>query len=350
RALDAERMRRMGWRELLGDFRVLDACAHLLAPELILGAIGLLVEQHVVEGRQPWCKASIGPHLFVSGAALLRRDLERTLGQKVDVEAAERFRALLESSGEVLLQLAIRFGVEPHLAHRQRQIWRALKHRELLGLLARFLDDLHAARAGADHGDTLAAEIEALLRPQRSVMAFALEAVHALVLRNVGLRSEARAQHEVATADVFTLARLHHPLVLLAIEIRCSHSRIDLDVAAQIQLLVDVIEIVAPLLPRRIHLAVVPVAPKVLARVLVHRPVGVDARTGITIPIPDAPDVRARLHALHLEAEIAQSVELIQSGEASADDERIERLRWCGTHDSSLNVVMVSTPAPLTTA
>jgi hypothetical protein len=50
----------------------------------------------------------------------------------------------------------------------------------------------------------------------------------------------------------------------------------------------------------------------------------VEAGAGIPVPIPCAADAGARLEHPHLEAELAQLVELIEAGHAGADDDGVE--------------------------
>jgi hypothetical protein len=50
----------------------------------------------------------------------------------------------------------------------------------------------------------------------------------------------------------------------------------------------------------------------------------IDARAGITVPIPSAADVVAGFHGLHLESLLTQPIELVHAGDSSADDEGIE--------------------------
>ena len=54
----------------------------------------------------------------------------------------------------------------------------------------------------------------------------------------------------------------------------------------------------------------------------------VHARAGITVPVPCAAQLGARLEQAYLEAQLAQQVKLIKAAEARADDQRIQRFRW----------------------
>src|SRR5947209_5160439 len=65
--------------------------------------------------------------------------------------------------------------VEPPLPHWQRQVRRALEHRELSDVPVDLLDHLHPARPGADDADALALEVHGFLRPQAGMVADAAE-------------------------------------------------------------------------------------------------------------------------------------------------------------------------------
>jgi hypothetical protein len=82
-----------------------------------------------------------------------------------------------------------------------------------------------------------------------------------------------------------------------------------------------VVEIGANLLPRGIELAVIPIPPKLLAGELIQRPVRIDPGARITVPVPDAADVGPGLEYLHLVTELAQAIELVETGEPGADQQ-----------------------------
>jgi hypothetical protein len=78
-------------------------------------------------------------------------------------------------------------------------------------------------------------------------------------------------------------------LVAIRVELCTRDAGVEADVTAQTELLVDVAEIGAKLLPRGIELAVVPIPPELLAGELIERPVRIDPGTRIAVPVPDAP-------------------------------------------------------------
>jgi hypothetical protein len=57
---------------------------------------------------------------------------------------------------------------------------------------------------------------------------------------------------------------------------------------------------------------------------------GTVAGAGIAVPVPGAADAAAGLADPHLQPELAQLVELVKTGNAGADDDRVEiRSRAC---------------------
>src|SRR5262249_1098440 len=59
---------------------------------------------------------------------------------------------------------------------------------------------------------------------------------------------------------------------------------------------------------------------------------GIEARAGITIPVPGAADIGAGLEHAHAQAELAQAAELGHAGKTRADDDGmgVERGFWRG--------------------
>src|SRR5580704_2447075 len=108
------------------------------------------------------------------------------------------------------------------------------------------------------------------------------------------------------------------------VELRLVHASVEANVAAEAEFFVDVAEIVAKFLPRRIEFAELPCPPHVVARILVDGAGGIDARPGIAIPVPDAAKAAPGLEHLDGHAHAAQAVEEIEAGESRADQDDVE--------------------------
>jgi hypothetical protein len=113
---------------------------------------------------------------------------------------------------------------------------------------------------------------------------------------------------------------------LACIKLCTRDAGVEPDVTAEIELLVDVVEIGAKLLPRGIELTIIPIPPELLAGELIQRPVRIDPGARITVPVPDAADVGPGLEYLHVVTELAQVSELVEAGEPGADHQRVQLL------------------------
>ena len=111
------------------------------------------------------------------------------------------------------------------------EVRRALKDRQLLGLLGHDRDHLDCRRAGADHGNALAGEVHALMRPRGRVVPVTRVAIEALELHNVWHRQAAGRHHEEARLER-AAARLDLPAVGVLVPRRGGYLGLELDVAA----------------------------------------------------------------------------------------------------------------------
>jgi hypothetical protein len=78
-------------------------------------------------------------------------------------------------------------------------------------------------------------------------------------------------------------------MVTIHVELCTRDAGVEPDVTAETELLVDVAEIGAKLLPRGIELSVVPIPPELLAGELIQRPVRIDPGARIAVPVPMPP-------------------------------------------------------------
>ena len=100
---------------------------------------------------------------------------------------------------------------------------------------------------------------------------------------------------------------------------------IEPDVAAQVELVRDMVQIALGVRLRREVLVPVPLLEQLLReRVTVGPALRVETRARIAVPVPGAADPAASFKDPDPQAELAQLVELIEASDANADDERIE--------------------------
>ncbi len=107
--------------------------------------------------------------------------------------------------------------------------------------------------------------------------------------------------------------------------VRRGHAGAELDVAAQVELVGDVVDVAQRLGLSGEVLGPAPLLQQLLReRVLIGVALRIEARARIPVPIPGAADARAGLEHAHLEAELAQPVELVEAGHAGTDDDDVE--------------------------
>src|SRR5271168_2225269 len=113
---------------------------------------------------------------------------------------------------------------------------------------------------------------------------------------------------------------------------RGGHPALELDVAAQVESVGDVVQIAFGLRLRGEMLLPVPFVQQFLREGIAVGPAfRIETRAGITVPVPGAANTGAGLEHAHLEPQFAQLAELIEAGNAGANDDGVEIqgcLRW----------------------
>ena len=172
----------------------------------------------------------------------------------------------------------------------------ALEHGQVADLPGDCLDGLHGGRAGADHRDALALEVHRFLGPVRGVAGLALECFDARDARHGRRREHADGGDQKARAVAPAVLQRDVPGARLLLVVRRGHAALALDVAAQVELVGDVIEIALGLGLGREVLVPVPFLQQFLGkRVAVGPAFGIEARAGVAVPIPGAADIGAGL-------------------------------------------------------
>ena len=200
-----------------------------------------------------------------------------------------------------------------------------------MGCLARgLLGHLNPTSARADNAHPFAVKVQTLLRPQCRVMTRAAERIDPLDRWEVWLGGEADADQEEAGPRLhvlcFAYSRLNPPFPARFIKLRRPHPGPKTDVAAKVEFSIDEFEIGAHLFKAWVHLAPVPLAPEFLPGELVNPARGIDAGTGITIPVPYPTQTRACLEQAYLKPQRTQTIEQIHAGKSGTHDQYVERL------------------------
>ena len=131
--------------------------------------------------------------------------------------------------------------------------------------------------------------------------------------------------------------------------VRGADAAAELDIAAQVELVGDVVQIALGFGLRREVFGPVPFLQQLLGkRVAVGPAFGIEARARVAVPVPGAADIGAVLEHQRLQAEFAQLVELVEAGNTGADDDRvkIEAASVSVLCASACEVTMLSSPKP----
>ena len=186
-------------------------------------------------------------------------------------------------------------------------------------------DHLHAAGAGADHPDTLAGHVHALGGPAGGVVLHPRERLGTGDRRLVHLRQAAGRRHQEPGRYRGPARRVDDPAVRALVEAGPLHPRVELDIAAQIEAVSDVIEVALQLRLAGEPLGPVPLLLELLGeRVAVVPALHVAAGAGIAVPVPRPPHAVALLEHPHRESESPQPVQRVEPGRPGTDDDGVE--------------------------
>ncbi|SUF56478.1 Uncharacterised protein [Prescottella equi] len=311
--------------EQIGDRGIVDDGADLLLPELAGGVVRGLVGQLVGERLGVEDTAEL-PALLVRGAAFLLGCLERQLGVRAVRRAATGLPRQPASFRVVGLLLGAGGVVERGVAGGDAVVRRPLEHEQLVGLLGDVRDRLDARRAGADHPYPLAVEVDAVVGPVRGVEDVAGEGVEAVEVGGVGVRQRTRGDDEEARRDDVAAVGADGPAQRLLVEGRGRDAGVELDVAAQIEAIGDVLEVGEDLRLGGVLLAPVPFLLELRGeRVRVVHGLDVAAGAGVAVPVPDAADAGRGLEGADRQTLLTEPVYRVESRDARADHDDVER-------------------------
>ena len=227
--------------------------------------------------------------------------------------------------GVVVGQLLELLGSDRPVVGGDREARCALEDRQLCGLRGDRGNRLNARRSGTDDPDPLAGEVDGSMGPAAGEVHVARETLHAVDVELLRNREAARGQHEVTARDVVADIGADAIAGKLGVPAGVRDSGAESDVAPQVVLVGDVVQVTKDLGLGGVLLRPLPVA----------RPVGVeaehvveawdvDAGTRIAIPVPRAADVVSRLEDPHGQTGHAKAVRRVQARESRAYDHDID--------------------------
>ena len=256
---------------------------------------------------------------------LLLGNAHRLDAALLEAEGDHRVAHLLPDRVEVLLGLGDLGRIDRAVAGRHAVLRRALEDCQMAGLLGGGDDELSSGGTGTDHADPLAGDVQ-VAWPGVGVHEGAREAVAPGNVGHVGLREEPERRHQVAAGECLAGARAHLPELALLVEHRARHFSVQLDVAAQVEAVDDVVEVLLDLGLLQIARGPVPLLQQVLVEgVAVDETFGVGLRAGVAVEVPGAADAAALLERPDLEPQlVAELVKHVDATKPGTDDDSIE--------------------------
>ncbi len=205
----------------------------------------------------------------------------------------------------------------------------------MIGRLRDDRDRLHAGRAGTDHRDALARELDRGVRPFSGVVGLTGERVASRDVRDVGCGEHPGREHAVARRDPVAAVGGDVPQRFGLVEDRRPHTRGESERAAQIEPVGDVFEVREDL-----GLSGEPFAPRpVLLQVVVERERVVHAlhvapRPGIAVVVPGSTHPGSRFEPAHRQSSLPQTVHRVHTCDAGTYDDDVE-MSFCRIHETT---------------
>src|SRR5579871_5534397 len=157
-------------------------------------------------------------------------------------------------------------------------------------------DQLDCGGTCADDRNAFALELDRFLRPAAGMIRGALEAIDSFERRREMRRQDTHRPNQKLRTRPLAVVDLDFPARRLLVINRRSYARIELNVAAQIELVRNIIEIALVLRLTGIMLFPVPFLQQLFREgVAVGFALGIEAATRVAVPIPGAADAVAIL-------------------------------------------------------
>jgi hypothetical protein len=141
-----------------------------------------------------------------------------------DVNAEERLARRLTVSGVSRLDLRERLRLEGLVPVRHAEVGGALEDVEMRRERCQLGDDLDSGRAGADHADALANDVDAFALPLGSVMPLPLERLEPSERRDLPRGQAPRRENEESSRPLLARFGRHRPGAGVVDPRRCGHT------------------------------------------------------------------------------------------------------------------------------
>jgi len=162
------------------------------------------------------------------------------------------------------------------------------------------------------------------MRPSAGVISLAPERVDPLDFWCIRRRQTARGHHAISRLNRFAASDRDTPLARRVVEGGGFDARIELDVAAQVEPVGDVIGVTQNFRLGRIPLAPVPLLLKFLRKLVgIFHALHIAARAWIAVPIPSAADAASGFENARGQSQLSRTVEHVHAREPGPDDRDI---------------------------
>ena len=162
------------------------------------------------------------------------------------------------------------------------------------------------------------------MRPGAGVVPGAFETVQAVEGRAVDGREAPGGHDAVGGREPRTVLGGNPPASCRIVEDGFGDRRLELDVAAEVEAIRDVLQVAQDLRLPRVALGPPPLLLELVRELVgILDTIGITAGAGIAVPVPGAADAAAPLEDLYRKPHPAQAMEHIEAGEARADDDRV---------------------------
>ncbi len=314
----------VGGAQHLSDGGVVHDRADLAVDEAAHRVVRLGVDAHVVV-RLEECQFAALPHLLERGLTLLVGHGERTGVGRGPGHADARVAGLLPVAGGILAVLGEAFLGDRSVVSGDREVGGALEHGQLIGLRRDDRDRLDAGRPGADHGDTLAGEVDTVVGPTVGEVDLASEPLGSLDVGDLRHRQAAGGHHIELRRHVGARVGVKRPPIGVVVPVGGRDAGAESDVASQVVLVGHELGVAEDL-----GLRGVPLRPGPLILEFGVPAVGVvdreDVAAGarVPVPVPGTADVVAGLEDHSAQAGAAHPDQLVHPGEPGADDHHVD--------------------------
>ncbi len=316
--------------QLLGELWVVDPLADPIRDVLGELRVGVLVHEDLDEVLQPDPEPGavvepvpqllplLGGHLVEASPVGLMLETARRSGA-----GGEDLIVPLPDLGHFCL------GDRP-VVQRRCPVGPALEDREMCCLFGHLGDQLDGGRAGADHGNALALELDRIRRPVEGVECLAFEIVDPIDARHRWNRQRPDRGEDEPAGDAAAVTEAEGPDIVVLVPVHRLDVAVELDVLPQVELLRHEVEVLERLGLRREHLGPVPLVEEFLAPgVAVGEALRVEPGPGITVAIPGSSEIVVALQNRRPDTEIAESLDLVEAADPRADhDDVVVRTRY----------------------